>query len=341
MSKKKIYWLCQLIGWSLYGLLQVVLYSIAQTADLLHIVGEILFVGVYIGGTHSIRFILIHFGWLDLSLSKLIPRVILVIFVLSIINYGALIGFTYFTGELAARDFMLVPVILNVFGPMFIYTIWTVLYISFHYFENYNKSLKYEAAAREIELRNLRAQLNPHFIFNALNSIRALVDEDPAKSKSAITQLSSILRNSLMTDRQKLIPFSEELETIKDYLALESIRYEERLSTFFEIDPHSREYLIPPLMIQTLVENAIKHGISTLKTGGQISICTKEDGSRLQIQIRNSGKLDLDKTNTEGGFGLRNTQKRLELLYGAEGQFFISNEKTGVVLTEIIIPKSL
>src|SRR5690606_9097471 len=138
--------------------------------------------------------------------------------------------------------------------------IWTMIYLTFHYFERYNKSLKYEAAAREIELSNLRSQLNPHFIFNALNSIRALVDEDPAKSKEAITQLSGILRNSLMVDRQRLVAFSDEVNTVQDYLALESIRYEERLETRLDLDPQSAKYLIPPLMIQTLVENGIKHG---------------------------------------------------------------------------------
>lgn len=341
MRKQKIYWLCQIVGWSLYGLLQIVLYSIAQTADLSHIIGELIFVGVYLVSTHFIRFTLIHFGWFSLDLSKLIPRILLVILGLSFVNYMALIGYTSFTGELATKDFMLIPVVLNFFGPMFIYTIWTVLYLSFHYFENYNKSLKYEAAAHEIELRNLKAQLNPHFIFNALNSIRALIDEDPLKSKNAITQLSSILRNSLMSDRQKLIPFDDEFKTIKDYLALESIRYEERLSTHFDIDPLSIEYMIPPLMVQTLVENGIKHGISTLKTGGEISIVCRVENEKLHIEIRNSGELDLEKMARGYGLGIKNTKKRLALIYGELGQFEILNESKGVVLTEIIIPKSL
>jgi two-component system, LytTR family, sensor kinase len=341
MSKRRIYWLCQIIGWSLYGLLQIVLYSMAQTTNVQYIIGEIFFILIYILCTHFIRFSLINFGWLAFSLSKMIPRIIAIIFALSIINYLAMIAYTFLIGELSSRDFMMVPVILNVFGPMIIYAIWSMLYLSFHYFENYNKSLKYEAAAREIELRNLRAQLNPHFIFNALNSIRALVDENPVKSKSAITQLSSILRNSLMVDRQRLISFLEELETIKDYLALESIRYEERLTTSFDIDPAGNEYLIPPLMMQTLVENGIKHGISTLKNGGSISIQTQEEGNKLKIQIRNSGKLDIEKMSKGDGFGLSNTIKRLELIYGQQGYFSIRNETSEVVLTEIIVPKSL
>ena len=102
--------------------------------------------------------------------------------------------------------------------------------------------------------------MNPHFIFNALNSIRALVDEEPSKSKRAINHLSNILRSTLVADKKKLTSLGEELRTVKDYLAMESIRFEERLNTSFDIEEESENVLVPPLMIQTLVENAIKHG---------------------------------------------------------------------------------
>ena len=126
----------------------------------------------------------------------------------------------------------------------------------------------------EIELNNLKSQLNPHFIFNALNSIRALVDENPSKSKQAINQLSNILRNSLASDKKGLTKFEDEIKIVKDYLGLESIRFEERLKTEFEIHPESQKFLVPPLMIQTLVENGIKHGISKLTPGGVIQLKT-------------------------------------------------------------------
>ena len=111
----------------------------------------------------------------------------------------------------------------------------------------------------------LKSQLNPHFIFNALNSIRALVDENPGKSKNAITQLSNILRNSLQIDKNRLTSFTDEMKTVQDYLELESIRFEERLEVDIKLHPNSDQFQIPPLMIQTLVENSIKHGISNLK----------------------------------------------------------------------------
>ncbi|MEQ8238030.1 MAG: histidine kinase [Cyclobacteriaceae bacterium] len=341
MNKKKIYWLCQIFGWSFYGSLQLFLYATAQTPDMNHIVGEFLQVLFYIGSTHLLRFILISNGWLALQWLKLIPRIIFLVFLLSLFNYSFLLAFAAFTGELTSRDFMILPMTLNVFGPMIIYVLWSLIYLTFHYFERYNNSLKYEAAAKEIELKNLRSQLNPHFIFNALNSIRALVDEDPIKSKKAITQLSNILRNSLTVDRQRMVTFSEELATVKDYLQLEGIRYEERLQTALEIDPNSDEFLIPPLMIQTLVENGIKHGISTLRGGGMISIHTKVDHNKLLISIRNGGQITENNSMAPIGYGLSNTRKRLELIFGEEASFSIANEDKKTVLTQIVLPKTL
>lgn len=345
MNKHKIYWICQLGGWSLYGLLQIFLYATASNSpelDKVHLIGELLQVVFYVGSTHLLRFILVRYGWLAFGFGKLIPRILAVILVLCILNYNYLLGYSFLTGEFNRRDIAPLTILLNIFGPMVIYLLWSMIYFMFHYFEQYNKSLKYEAAAKEIELRNLRSQLNPHFIFNALNSIRALVDENPVKSKSAITQLSNILRNSLTVDRQRLVTFAEELEMVKDYLALETIRYEERLKTEFNIDNQSLDYLIPPLMIQTLVENGIKHGISTLRNGGTIQILSKVESDRLLIQIRNAGQLVAAVKNAENtGFGLSNTKKRLELIYGDQASFKIENETKKTVLTEVALPKTL
>jgi LytS/YehU family sensor histidine kinase len=214
-----------------------------------------------------------------------------------------------------------------------------VLYFTFHYFDQYNKGLKYEASMVQIELNNLKSQLNPHFIYNALNSIRALVDENPLKSKQAINQLSTILRSSLASDKKGLTKFADELKIVRDYLGLEGIRFEERLKAEFEIDPDSNRFYVPPLMIQTLVENGIKHGISRLTEGGVIQLQTVVDRDRLKIRIRNSGRLVNGERSGMSGIGLKNTVQRLKLIYGDEASFRIVNEKDNFVLTEIIIPQ--
>ncbi|MEL6534585.1 MAG: histidine kinase [Bacteroidota bacterium] len=239
-------------------------------------------------------------------------------------------------------DLVLDPV--NVISIMstglIVYFIWSTIYFMFHYVESYNQTLKYEATINEIELNKLKSQLNPHFIFNALNSIRALVDEDPRKSKIAITQLSTILRNSLIMDKKRLIPFTEEMVTVKDYLALETIRFEERLQTDFKLHPESYRFEVPPLMVQTLVENAIKHGISNLAAGGEVIVETvllKEE-DKLAIRIHNSGQYVNGQPRKGTGYGIENTKQRLRLIFGQEASFSISNESADKVLTEVVIP---
>lgn len=337
MTKRKIYWLCQILGWGLYGFIQIFLYTVANRFNLDQTLGVLYQVVYFIATTHLLRALILKRGWLNFRLSFLIPRLLIATFILSWLNYGYLLGIEYFMGSISKQDLMVLTMLINVLGYWLIYFIWTIFYFTFHYVERYNKSLKAETAAREVELINLKAQLNPHFIFNALNSIRALVDENPRKSKESITQLSHILRNSLISDRKKLIPFMEELKTVMDYLALESIRYEERLVTNFDIDRNSGRFMIPPLMLQTLVENGIKHGISNLKHGGEISIKTVVKRKQLYLQIRNTGQL-LNDISLESGFGLSNTRKRLELIFGEAARFEIKNENKKTVLTSITVP---
>ncbi|EPR66186.1 sensor histidine kinase [Cyclobacterium qasimii] len=213
---------------------------------------------------------------------------------------------------------------------------------SFYFLDNYNSSLQYQARINEIKLIHLRNQLNPHFIFNALNSVRALVDEDPIKAKSAITQLSNILRYSLVVDKHKTISLADEMKTVKDYLNLESIRFEERLKVIYDVEPKTNQYRIPPMMLQTIVENGIKHGISNLMKGGLIEIkCTVGLLDDLYIWVRNSGQLKPSgSTKKKGeGHGIANTIQRLKLIFGTKASFKIFNYGNEFVVTEIKIPK--
>ena len=323
----------------MWGFFQLFLYAVAEPINLDRILGVSMQVVYYILTTHFFRFLILKFRWLDLSLSRLIPRLLLFTFLLSGLNYAYLLLIEYLSDDVSQADLMLLTIVITMLGYWALYFIWTIFYFTFHYIERYNKSLKVEAEAREAELNNLKAQLNPHFIFNSLNSIRALVDEDPTKSKESITQLSHLLRNSLLSDRKKLIPLSEEFKTVRDYLALESIRFEERLSTYFDIDKRSGDYLVPPLMLQTLVENGIKHGISNLKEGGTVSIVTTVRKKHLDLEIRNTGQLSPPERKNNTGLGLENTRKRLELLYGGEATFSIENETSRTVLTKISLPR--
>jgi sensor histidine kinase YesM len=293
--------------------------------------------------THAFRNRLKHWKWLYQPMHKLIPGVLAALFIMGLIVYFLTIPVNFVLGRLfnprTAFDLQLILRQSSFYFILFFW--WTVVYFAYHYFNEYNKSLKYEATMIEIELNNLKSQLNPHFIFNALNSIRALVDENPKKSKQAITQLSNILRNSLASDKKGLTNFDEELKIVKDYLGLESIRFEERLRTEFDIHPESQRFLVPPLMIQTLVENGIKHGISKLTKGGLIQLKTDVEKDKLKIRIRNSGHYVNGTKRTKSGLGLENTIQRLKLIYGDEATFRIANESDNFVLTELIIPQNI
>ena len=289
--------------------------------------------------THFFRNFFGPAKWLNQPISQLLLRVLPTVFIMGLIVYFLRLPVSFFLDRF-------VPAVAfnpaTIWGLSSVYAVifflWCVLYFTFHYVDQYNKSLKYEASMVQIELNNLKSQLNPHFIFNALNSIRALVDENPVKSKQAINQLSNILRRSLASDKKGLTKFDEELKIVKDYLGLESIRFEERLKTEFDIHPDSHDFYVPPLMMQTIVENGIKHGISKLTAGGVIHLKTTVENDRLRIHIRNTGHLNGQLKESEG-LGIKNTIQRLKLIYGDSASFRIVNENNNFVLTEIVIPQ--
>lgn len=341
MNKQRLYWTLQFGGWLLYAVIQIVtsiiVLGVVDSDRVIFLLSEAL---LCLLATHFARLILKPSAWISIGLSKLIFRVVAMALMLGVLLYFLRMPLSFILG-IYDKDVVFDPG--RISGLSFVYAtlffIWYVLYFTYHYFDRYNKSLKYEASMVQIELNNLKSQLNPHFIFNALNSIRALVDENPIKSKEAINQLSNILRNSLATDKKGLTPFQDELKIVRDYLGLEHIRFEERLRAEFNIDPESHRFHVPPLMIQTLVENGIKHGISRLTEGGVISVTTSVEADRLRIQIRNSGRLLNGERRKSSGLGIANTIQRLRLLYGDEASFRIVNENDNFVLTEIVIPE--
>ena len=342
VNKNRLYWTLQIGGWTTYAAFQIVTFVLAgsgiRTVRILSFVIEAI---ICLLITHYYRTYINQRKWLSMGLARLIPHVLAAVLLMGIAAYFLRIPFSWILG-IFIRDnaFDAERMVTGIISYTVFFFIWSVLHFMYNYFERYNKSLQLEASVKEIELSNLKSQLNPHFIFNALNSIRALVDENPGKAKHAINQLSSILRNSLVTQKRGLTSFDEELKLVRDYLGLESIRFEERLKTEFDLDPESKDFMVPPLMIQTLVENGIKHGISQLTEGGIVQIKTKVDGDHLKIHIRNSGKFVVNgnKKESGGGLGLENTKQRLKLIYGDEASFRILTENDNFVLTEIVIP---
>lgn len=218
--------------------------------------------------------------------------------------------------------------------------VWLSIYILWHYIEFTNseaiQKVKLESIIKELQLKTIKSQMNPHFIFNALNSIRALVDEDPQRARQAITELSNILRSSIQADQAEVTSLEKELNIVKDYLALEYIRFADRLKIEYEIDAETMSNQMPPMMLQTLVENAIKHGLSKQPGNCLIKIIsTYEDGKHL-LMVQNTGVLDKDMG--QDGFGLQSTKNRLNILYRGNALFEIYQCQPTQVTAKLIIP---
>ena len=342
ISRKHLYWICQISGWSTFLLLNLLIISSFEELQWERIVIGIYFVFAGIGFTNIFRGIIKKQNWLELPLKKIIPKVIISSFLLGIAIYGTVYGVSFFSGVMAKEDYTPINPIIGVIITSGIALLWALIYFSIHYLENYKKteieSLIWEAAVKDYELKTLKSQLNPHFMFNAMNSIRSLIEEDPESAKVALTKLSNILRYSLKMERAGSVLLSEEIEAVKDYLDLEKMRFEERLKYSININSEAGRVEIPPMMIQTLVENGIKHGISKKTEGGEIMIESKVENLDLLIEIRNIGYLEDDALKNSKGFGVANTKHRLNLLFGERASFSLTNENENIVLAKLKIP---
>ncbi|WP_186757327.1 sensor histidine kinase [Echinicola salinicaeni] len=343
MDRSRLYWILQILGWSCFAVINLFFVSLIRGITSVQIGAYLSLGAFYLVSTHYFRHIIITKKWFDFSFSKLMSNALVFLLALSFANVIATILINWIFGILRVHeDLKPIVLLVNMFISFLYYTLWTMMYFLYHFLENYNTTLKYQAKINEIKLNQLRSQLNPHFIFNALNSVRALVDENPPKSKEAITQLSNILRYSLIMDKKRTIDFGDEIKIVRDYLDLETIRFEERLKVNFDIEEEAYHYKIPPMMLQTIVENAIKHGISNRMKGGLIEIkCSIGLAGDLYLLVKNSGQLKggVGRKNDGSGHGVSNTMQRLRLIYGSKASFKMKNFDAEFVLTEIKIPK--
>lgn len=342
--KQLVYWSAQLGGWGLWVAVVIMFNYLNGTfkAELVRTLIVIYLLGIAM--SHLLRWYIAQREWLDMTLGQVLLRLLISSAILGGLSFSvhAFINDVLFSDlqpmlSIPGRDvFTLVQ------NWSVLYVLWGFGYFAYHWFVAHRReevrNLRLEGAMRESELSMLRNQMNPHFIFNAMNSIRALIDEDPATAKQAITQLSGILRSSLLTGRKKSVPLSEELAVVRDYLALERIRFEERLNVEWNIDPATEQLYVPPMMLQTLAENAVKHGIAKLTKGGTVRISAERGEGIVLLTVANSGVLDHPVHNGNStGIGLRNTRKRLQLLYGDQAELTIMNSN-GMVTTHVSIP---
>jgi LytS/YehU family sensor histidine kinase len=283
------------------------------------------------------------FHLLDFPISRQIKSLILTTFVFALLFSFTDIAFTnYFNINMEPMKSYSFwnQVIRESFGIFLFLLIWNFIYFTYHYIlKSRNDQLdkvRLESLVKELELKTIKSHINPHFIFNALNSIRALVDENPERARTAITELSNILRSSMYAEKLETTPLEKELDIVKDYLALEHIRFEDRLRVEYDIDDDTLDQPIPPMMLQTLVENAIKHGISKHVDGGTIKIISDFKDDHYELVVQNSGHLNGHR-NSEG-FGIVSTHNRLKLLFGINANFEIKDIGDDLVEAKVIMP---
>ncbi len=180
--------------------------------------------------------------------------------------------------------------------------------------------------ARDAELKALKAQINPHFLFNSLNSISALTSKDPAKAQEMCILLADFLRMTLGLGEKTLVPLREELELLQRFLAIERVRFGERLQADAHVEAQAQACLLPPLILQPLVENAIIHGIAGLSAGGTVRLSAECNGGQLHLTIENSVDPDAAPSR-KGGLGLANVRQRLETRYGKEASMKVTAEE--------------
>ncbi len=187
------------------------------------------------------------------------------------------------------------------------------------------KQLELKQEQTKAELRALVSQINPHFLFNTLNSISALIHISPEKADAMVQKLANLFRYSLQSGKNRFVSLRNELEIVRQYLEIEKIRFAERLRFKIEFEPECETASIPPLLLQTLVENSIKHGVSPMIEGGEIFIKAKLKNNNIEILIEDNGKGFPDNPKTIG-FGLKAVQNILELQFKKQHQFNINNE---------------
>jgi len=229
----------------------------------------------------------------------------------------------------------------NVFYFALLFIIWLFIILTTKIYYQLKrvqlKQLQTEANLKDAQLNTLKGQINPHFMFNSLNNIRGLMLEDVGKARNVITNLSETLRYSLTKSEENSIALEDELEMIEGFVEIAKIQYEDRLEFEMNIDEDTLNHQIPPMIIQMLVENALKHGIANLKDGGTVGLTTSKIENELQIEVVNSGSIQQQKESTQ--IGVQNIKKRLELLYGNKATFNLT-EKDNQVFATIKIPLS-
>jgi len=358
-AKARLYVLCQLGGWGIFLAMQLGFSrafadhsSPAVRDKLTDTALNVMVILLGLALTHYARPLMTRWGWKQLGWRALVPRILLMGFGLSFLWSALGYGYSYGVVGLPwpSKYSPWLIFMVSLLNGTFLMIGWQCVYFFYHIFERLQRmqveQLRLAANVKEAELRALKSQVNPHFLFNSLNSLRALIDEDAPRAREAVTRLANMLRYSLQSGQLETVPFEDELRIVEDYLALEQIRHEQRLQVRWEIAESvvNGGLPVPPMLLQTLVENAVKYGIGTRREGGELRITARIEGAALRIRVTNPGELGepasaaAARAGSSTGVGLRNASERLQLLYGDRASLSLLSEPAGCVTADVLIP---
>jgi signal transduction histidine kinase len=333
LARLNWYWILQLLGWTLVALFNLLAYS--RYFDKPGVIATCIWSGAS-----------------GLLLSDLWHRLLKARrWTARVLNWRMIAVPVLLLGPLQAASILLalrilqgkveglqwLPMSLFLWGGIFL--AWNIAYMAALALRRANQfeatALRMEVLAKDAELRALQAQVNPHFFFNSLNSIRALVYESPDAASQMIDRLASLMRYALQSGQDETVALQREVQAVEAYLAIEKIRFEARLRVSIEIEAGLEEVKVPPMSLQTLVENAVKYGVETSTSGSDIRISARRAGGNVLIEVANAGAIRSFGSSTR--VGLNNARKRLTLAMGDDASLDLT-ENGGWVRATLQFP---
>jgi two-component system, LytTR family, sensor kinase len=310
------YWFCQLIGWSLFGFSSIIMTTLVTgTIHAANIYATIYGVLTFLIISHIGRNYLIRYDVFSKSFKRILLSLLSFVLIASFVGVFIVFTLMILTTQVNTSN-VINSFYISFINALFTFAAWASFYAVYKIFKIYEKNeikkLKLENESLENELRALIHQINPHFMFNSLNNIRGLILEDPEKARCAITRLSNLLRVALKFDQERLIEISSELNVVKEYIELEELTHGESLSVDWDINIDRDISLVPAFCIQTIVENAIKHGRHDSSGVKWIHIQVYEQDDWVNIEVKNTGEVIYQKGETNG-IGIQNLNRRFEL----------------------------
>ena len=351
--ESRSYWVFQLGGWGLYSTLQFCAGALLTRLPWARLGIEILVLnGSGLIFTHGLHAYIRAHNWSSYSLRRLVPRIavasMLLALPLGLVSPFASVSLLQSSESLIQE---LAPNIQLHFSQLIrvvhqwanwtaLFALWLAIYfVALSIRRRRYGELRQSELTRSLqqaELRLLKAQLNPHFLFNALNTVRSLIADNPKVAQIIVTRFANTLRYALSAGQHEIVPLSKELEIVRDYLEIESLRLEDRLSVDYSVSEEAAGVGIPAMLLQTLVENAVKHGIAELPQGGRVKVEAVVRDGILLLRVVNSRSAGV--VQAAGGIGLRNSAERLRLIFGPSASISLDLSQPDLAVASVRIP---